>query len=182
METLQFDRRAYTEMQARLSGTDGRRISLNEYAAAGVFALSIDFSEAMDSLAAREPVADMQQASAWIDLAEAAGEYNLTPAQLWAGLQECAARGMLTVAVNMEDPEQVFVQLAADPATTRNGGALGRLRTAVTLLRLGRAEVMTMDQARQHRERIWRLTAWGGVVPGSGAEAEKREEVGRLDA
>lgn len=179
METLQFDRRAYTEMQARLAGSDGGRISLNEYAAAGVFALSIDFSDALDSLAAREPVADMQQASAWIDLAETAGEYNLTPAQLWAGLQECVARGMLTVAVNMEDPEQVFVQLAADPATNRNGGAMGRLRTAVTLLRLGRAEVMTMDQARDHRERAWRLTAWGGVMPGPGTEAEKHKGAGR---
>lgn len=182
METLQFDRSAYTAMQARLARSDGRQISLNEYTAAGLFALSVDFSDAMDSLCARERIEDLQQLSAWIDLASAGEEYNLTPAGIWAGLQECAARGMLTVAVNIEDPEQVFVQLAADPATTRNSGALGRLRTAVTLLRLGRVEVMPAQAARTHRERIWRLTAWGGVIPGHGAEAEKREEAGRLDA
>lgn len=182
MEILRFDRSAYAAMRARLAGTDGNRISLNEYTAAGLFALSVDFSDAMGSLYAREPIEDLKQVSAWIDMAEAGEEYNLTPAQIWAGLQECAARGMLAVAVNVEDPETVFVQLAADPATTRSGGAMARLRTAVTLLRLGRAEVMPAPDARAHRERIWRLTAWGAVVPGPGAEAERRQVAGVLDA
>lgn len=90
--------------------------------------------------------------------------------------------GYATVAVNIEDPETVFVQLASDPSTTRNGGAMSRLRTAVTLLRLGRAEVMPVQAARTHRERTWRLTAWGGVIPGHGAEAEKAWMAGRIDA
>ena len=63
METLQFDRSAYTAMQARLAGSDGGRISLNEYTAAGLFALSVDFSDAIDSLCAREHIEDLQQLS-----------------------------------------------------------------------------------------------------------------------
>lgn len=183
MTMFQFDCSAYKAMQARLAGSDcGHQVSLNEYCAAALFALSVDFSEAMDSLCAKERIEYLDQLSAWIDLASAGEEYNLTPASIWAGLQECAARGMLTVAVNIEDPEQVFVQAASDPSATRNGGAMSRLRTAVTLLRLGRAEVMPMQDARIHRERIWRLTAWGGVIPGPGEEAEKARMAGLADA
>lgn len=137
MEMLQFDRSAYTAMQARIVGTDGRQISLNEYAAAGVFALAIDFSDAFDSLATGEPVENMTEAAAWINLAEAASRYHVTQDGLRTGLLESAARVMLKVAVNIGNLEQVFVQLAADPATALNGGAMSHLNVAITLLGSG---------------------------------------------
>lgn len=161
METLHFDRSAYTAMQTRLAGSDGRGISMNEYIAAGLFALAVDFSDAFDRLAQRQPLdEDMQEHLAgWLDMGAAATEYNLTTAQIWAGLCEAAARGMLTVAVNVEDPEQVFVQLASDPATTRNSGALGRLRTGLWLLHMGRADMVDFDTASAEREKVWQLAA-----------------------
>ncbi|MFT3689153.1 hypothetical protein [Paenirhodobacter sp.] len=159
MEILHFDRTAYTAMQARMAETDGRGISINEYLAAGLFALAVDFSDAFDRLAQREPLEDMQDLAGWIDMGAAATEYNLTTAQIWAGLQECAARGMMIVAVNMEDPEQVYCGLASDPTTTRNSGALGRLRTGLWLLHMGRADMVDFDTARTEREKVWQLAA-----------------------
>jgi len=41
---------------------------------------------------------------------------------------------------------------------------------------------MPMQDARIHRERIWRLTAWGGVIPGPGEAAEKTQMAGLADA
>ena len=176
METLQFDRTAYTAMQARLTATDGREISMNEYLAAGLFALAVDFSEAFDRLAQREPIGDTEDLSGWIDIGAAATEYNLTTAQIWAGLQECAARGMLTIAVNIEDAEQVWCSLAADPCTTRSAGALGRLRTGLWLLHMGRADIVDFGTAGREREKVWQLAARHRQ------EAEKREGAGQLDA
>lgn len=137
METLQFDCTAYSAMRAKIAGTNGHQITLNEYAAAGVFALAIDFSDAFDSLATGELVESMTKASAWINLAEAAARHHVTQDGLRTGLLECAARGMLKVAVNIGNLGQVFVQLAADPATALNGGAMSHLNVAITLLGSG---------------------------------------------
>jgi len=162
MSTVEFEISAFLAMRERLEHSEDKSISVDEWLAAAIFFLCAVDS---DPLIGDEPIEEPSAVRGWIRLSAQAEMFRVSQSEIWTGLQECAARGVLVVAGCVWDPDLVFAELMIDPKHNKDAGAMSDLKGALKILDTGRDFRLDRPLARVARERLLRMAAREKVKP-----------------